>query len=324
MKVNDGPGGAVQTDPDIATGKAGELAIVWTDDRNGTEDIYLSVSKDAGAGFSLAARVDDSTNDTNTQNDNSHQNSPKVAMSRPGKIFAAWTDARRGNRDIWATVTGGANPFENAAPELSQPGASPDVGSTATLFAFTINYTDREGNPPAPGFPRVRIYHDHAMTAELEDSPFTMEPSDVVDENYVNGRDYQRAVTIGTGGSNYTYVFEVRANGGNVTMVKTKPFYGPVVDDEEVTFADPSPLSSSWQLNQYAVMCNITVSDTGGAGVDLTSNAIQYRHRAHHELYFSEWETFWYNSTISSIENLDGSYRLMTMVNFPGGEGTDR
>ena len=96
-----------------------------------------------------------------------------------------------------------------------------------------------------------------------------------------------------------------------------------MVDDDEVSYSDPSPLPGQWQLSQYAVMCNITVSDSGGAQVDLSTNAIQYRYRSNEQLYFSEWETFWYNSTVSSIENLNGSWRLMTLVNFPGGEGTE-
>ncbi len=322
VQVDDGAVGTKQTDPAISAGRSGYVVVAWTDDRNGTEDIRLSPSKAYGGFFPISMRVDDSTNDSIEGNDNSHQNYPAVGVDHSGNIYTAWTDARRSDRDIWATVTSGGTPFNNAAPTLEDVLGSPMLGSTDTLFGFSVNYTDREGNPPAVGYPKVVIYTDLAMTEEAPESPKTLQEADPSDGDITDGKWYRNSLKLSKAGYNYTFLVVAKAAGGNRTLVGSSAVKGLVVDDSPVYFRDPSPVEGEWALSQYAVWCNVTAADAGGAGVDLSPNAVQYRTCSAGEADLSDWETFQYNSSKSRVWVTGGDVRLSQMVNFVGGEGT--
>jgi len=101
VQVNDDTGTASYwSSPIIAAADA--VYVAWTDERNGNGDIYFAQSTDGGATWSADVRVDD---DTGT----AWQQDPAIAAAA-NAVYAAWTDRRDGNRDIYfaRSTDGGA------------------------------------------------------------------------------------------------------------------------------------------------------------------------------------------------------------------------
>ncbi len=98
----DGAAGAFDPDVDTATTQshpdmklAGQdLCVAWQDDRNGTNDVYFTVSGDGGAHFAPDERVDD------TGAGPSAQTAPSVAIDG-NRCYVVWEDTRLGNSDLF-------------------------------------------------------------------------------------------------------------------------------------------------------------------------------------------------------------------------------
>jgi len=79
-----------QIEPSVAVGSTGIVYVVWSDNRNGSYDIYFAKSTDGGATFSTNVRVDDTGAGTSVQ---TH---PAVAVAANGDIYVTWSDNRNG------------------------------------------------------------------------------------------------------------------------------------------------------------------------------------------------------------------------------------
>ena len=70
--------------------------ITWCDDRNGNQDVFLSVSRDGGQTFSDAVKVNDDSTSTNQRN-------PSMCCDEVGNLFIAWEDDRDEETNIYYT-----------------------------------------------------------------------------------------------------------------------------------------------------------------------------------------------------------------------------
>ncbi len=88
VRVNNDAGGANQAEPALALDNVNRIYVVWTDSRNGNNDVFCAKSTDGGLSFSANVRVNDVT--TNSQSE------PDVTVDpvNPSLVHAAWTDTR--------------------------------------------------------------------------------------------------------------------------------------------------------------------------------------------------------------------------------------
>ena len=90
QQLNDDVGSANQRNPSIAIGPAGEVYVVWQDQRNNNADIYLVRSDDGGEHWTPNYFVTDDQ-DMTQQN----QSAPAVAVEGvEGRVVVAWEDWR--------------------------------------------------------------------------------------------------------------------------------------------------------------------------------------------------------------------------------------
>jgi len=103
----------------------------------------------------------------------------------------------------WGFTT---NALTNTAPTLSLPAVTPAVGNAATLFSYTVRYSDPDGDAPGGGFPAVAI---EKGGVPLAGTPFAMVfgawvglPSD-----WVAGAGFRYDTMLAAGGTDYTFAF---------------------------------------------------------------------------------------------------------------------
>ena len=82
-----------QYDSSLAVDSAGNAYAVWTDNRNGNEDIYFAY-RPAGGNWDPNVQVNDDVTSYN-------QTSPSIAVDSSENAYAVWTDRRNGNEDIF-------------------------------------------------------------------------------------------------------------------------------------------------------------------------------------------------------------------------------
>ena len=104
-----------QTSPDTAVDAAQVLYAVWADSRNGGSDVYFAYRPPAGA-WSANVRVNDAPGTASE---------PAIAVDAAGNAYAAWTDSRNGDPDIYfayrpAGGTWAANLRVNGDPVAAQ------------------------------------------------------------------------------------------------------------------------------------------------------------------------------------------------------------
>ncbi|MCA1691191.1 MAG: glycoside hydrolase [Actinobacteria bacterium] len=81
--------------PSMAAGPEGDLYAVWSDGRNGDEDVFIKRSPDGGTTWSGGVRVND-----NRMQDGTNQYLPKVAVSDDGRVDVLFLDRRRDSRNV--------------------------------------------------------------------------------------------------------------------------------------------------------------------------------------------------------------------------------
>jgi hypothetical protein len=95
IQVNDDAGGsAAHYRPAIGVDGSGNSAIVWQDNRNGNNDIYLQRYDGTGASLGVNIEVNDDGGTTN-------QYAPTIALNSSGAEVVTWYDLRNGNSDIY-------------------------------------------------------------------------------------------------------------------------------------------------------------------------------------------------------------------------------
>jgi len=136
----------------------------------------------------------------------------------PGTDYTYYFEAR----DLWNTSATGepTSPLDapdvtNNAPTLSwtgetnytDDGLDPEAGHPNTNFVYRVEYTDKDNDAPASGYPKLHI---KKAGLEISGSPFAMSAVDGGDTNYSDGKLYtytQIGLALGT---DYTYYFEAK------------------------------------------------------------------------------------------------------------------
>jgi hypothetical protein len=98
IRVNDDSGKAKQYKPSLSVDAEGRIYIVWRDDRRGHADIYFARSEDGGRTFSKNKLLNDDSGWA-------YQGNPTVGVSPEGNVYAAWSDNRNGQDDIYMAVS---------------------------------------------------------------------------------------------------------------------------------------------------------------------------------------------------------------------------
>jgi hypothetical protein len=95
-----------QTNPAVVVDGAfgANVYVVWQDDRNGNNDIYMAVSNN---GFTTGAV-------SQITFDGSQQLEPAAAVASDGTVYVVWTDTRGGTKDIYGAASN-VGPWQNVA-----------------------------------------------------------------------------------------------------------------------------------------------------------------------------------------------------------------
>jgi hypothetical protein len=83
-----------QYDPDSVVDSDGNIYVVWTDERNGDEDIYMQKLDSNGNRIWTSDKI------INIETNNG-QNSPAIAVDSNNYIYVVWTDNRSGDDGIY-------------------------------------------------------------------------------------------------------------------------------------------------------------------------------------------------------------------------------
>jgi len=122
IRVNNDAGGATQQDPSLALDAANRILIVWTDSRNGNNDVFFSKSTDGGLSFSSNVRVNDVTTNAQTEAD------LEIDHANPNLVHVVWTDTRNafttGPDIFYANSTDGGLSFNPSARVNNDAGAA--------------------------------------------------------------------------------------------------------------------------------------------------------------------------------------------------------
>ena len=110
----------------------GGVYVVWQDDRNGNQDIYLASSTNGFATSIMESRVTSNPAD---------QTEPKLAIDAGNIVYVFWTDRRNGQADIYAAASN-AGPWTNMpivtdAGDQTQPAVA--AGSADALHLLWVN-----------------------------------------------------------------------------------------------------------------------------------------------------------------------------------------
>ena len=121
----------------MVAGADGTLALIWYDTRRDTLnhelDVFASVSTDGGKTFSPNFRVTDNSFDadagkfTDARGREDYYLGDTIGMALAGDtMYAAWTDTRRGNQDIFFSRVA-LNPIPRPLNDRFEPNDSPDA-----------------------------------------------------------------------------------------------------------------------------------------------------------------------------------------------------
>jgi hypothetical protein len=128
-----------QVMPRIAVDAQGNIAVIWLDTRtdpaNHRLDVFGTVSTDGGQTFSPNFRLSNQSFDPNagkftdaTGNDDYYIGDFLGLTVSDGTAFAAWTDARKGNQDIF-TAAFPLNPAPPPPDDRYEPNNTPDAAT---------------------------------------------------------------------------------------------------------------------------------------------------------------------------------------------------
>ncbi len=132
---------AAQRTPVVAVDQDGTLHLLFTDGRNGDDDIYTARSTDGGQTWTAGVQITDAM--TSTQ-----QIDPSVWVAADGSIHAVWKDSRRNLNDIYAAHSsdGGQTWSENIRANLDSGvvlrSAPLLVGNVDVLLAGWVQLSD--------------------------------------------------------------------------------------------------------------------------------------------------------------------------------------
>ncbi|HKZ63990.1 MAG TPA: PKD domain-containing protein [Thermoplasmata archaeon] len=151
-------------------------------------------------------------------------------------------------------------------PNYVVDGLDPEAGTLATLYAYRVNYTDADGNPPAAGDPKVHI---RKGGVEIAGSPFPMTAVNPADTTYTDGKWYAYATPLVTRGTDYTYYFTAT----DATGLAAADWPSPANDAPNVLNAAPTADAG---LDQVGVFRGAIVTLDGTASSDPDGDQLTY------------------------------------------------
>lgn len=133
VKINIDGDGSNQTQPALAIDSSDDIYIVWTDERNGDQDIYSGkYASDGSSYWSEDLRI-------NINTDPSAQYNPDLTIDPTNDMpFATWEDDRSGNIDIYATSFELYGILSNAPNEDIVVTGSKQIGDSPIIYEYDI------------------------------------------------------------------------------------------------------------------------------------------------------------------------------------------
>jgi hypothetical protein len=142
VRVNDDSGTASQSEPRIAVDGSGNSYAVWTDYRDGDNNIYFAYRPTGGSwGVNVQVNDNDGTAD---------QKFPTIAVDGSGNAYAAWYDLRNGDSDIYfayrpAGGSWGANVKVNDDTDAALQ-SQPAIAVDGSGNSYAVWWDVRNGN----------------------------------------------------------------------------------------------------------------------------------------------------------------------------------
>lgn len=135
IKINSDTGSAIQENPVITEDKNGDFYIVWQDNRNGSDDIYMQkINSDGAKQIAFDVRINDTTSNS--------QENPDIYVNATGYLVVVWQDNNSGNYDIKAAVYGSdPETITNVANVPLVIHGAKKIGENPILYKFNQGYT---------------------------------------------------------------------------------------------------------------------------------------------------------------------------------------
>ncbi len=132
IRLNDDRGVAYQGNPAIAVDPSGTLYVVWSDNRDGNDDIYFTISHDKGESFAPNFRLND-------DRQKAPQSHPTIALGPKGELYVAWEDYRNQQSDIYFTrSTDGGKSFSTNIRINDDGGNAPQISPSITVAGLGV------------------------------------------------------------------------------------------------------------------------------------------------------------------------------------------
>ncbi|MFC1594114.1 hypothetical protein ACFL38_02180 [Candidatus Omnitrophota bacterium] len=135
VQIDDDPSSSPGS-PSVALDSNGFLYVAWSDNRNGTSEVYFDISTDQGATFNTDIYVPDTPAGTH------ESKTPSLAVDAGGNVYIAWTDERNGNPDIFFAK--GQDPVPNIPP-IAEAGADVVAGAWEEILVDGSASYDPDG-----------------------------------------------------------------------------------------------------------------------------------------------------------------------------------
>jgi prepilin-type N-terminal cleavage/methylation domain-containing protein len=168
-----------QSQPSIAIDASHNIYVVWTDERNGNQDIYAQKLDASGVRqWSEDVRVNINTDDSN-------QSSPNVTINpSTQKPFVTWQDDRIGNFDIYASEFDSYGSIINVANVPLRITGAKKIGENPVIYKYN-NYftTNGSGDISVPNIEwdsytiELNNYPGHTIVLSDPDRPLDLTPN---------------------------------------------------------------------------------------------------------------------------------------------------
>ena len=135
IKINSDTGLAIQENPVITEDRNGDFYIVWQDNRNGNNDIYMQkINSDGAKQIAFDVRINNiTTND---------QENPDLYINQAGYLTIVWQDNNDGDYDIKAAVYGSdPETITNVANVPIVIHGAKRIGENPILYKYNQNFT---------------------------------------------------------------------------------------------------------------------------------------------------------------------------------------
>ncbi len=144
------------------------------------------------------------------------------------------------------TTTNTGPTVTNNAPTLTSGSVSPAVGSTITMFTYTVTYTDADNNAPS----YVYVY--------IDGSSYSMTKQDSGDYTYTDGCTYTYSRRLSSTGSHNYYFY----TSDGYTTTSTSTMYSPTVTVNHAPSLTSSTVSPSTGVGNTLFTFSVTYTDS--------------------------------------------------------------